>query len=1216
MTNDYFYNPLNLTNDQCPMTNDRFYKTGDLARWLPDGPPAGGASRGVIEFLGRIDSQVKIRGFRIELNEIENHLAQHQDVKVALVTTREDESGTKFLCAYIVEKVTTNQIFIPGKYRTYLLARLPGYMIPTHFINLNKIPLTPTGKIDRNALPDPLRLTNETTDAAPGSEMEKKLVEIWQNVLGRETIGINENFFLIGGDSIKSIQILSRINQAGYKIEMKELFEYPTIAKLAPKIKPFANTSEQITITGRVPLTPVQAWFFEKFHTAIHHFNQSVMFYARDGFDERTINAVFTKIQGHHDALRMTYKKENGEIIQINHGLDYPLSLTRVDLRNRGLNANEIAGEITGQANLIQSGINLETGPLMKLGLFHLDDGDRLLIVIHHLAADGVSWRILFEDLETLFRQHRDQEPLSLPLKTDAFKTWAEKLVVYADSDAFLKEKNYWAGLESLDIPVIERDFPAAGNYRRDEDFLSFRLNEKETEDLLTRANNAFGTEINDILLAALAAAIKKTWGHDRTAVALEGHGREEIMPGMDIARTFGWFTTGYPVVLNASPGNNPAQLLKEIKETTRKIPHKGIGYGILKYLTDPLNKKDIQFKLHPQIGFNYLGQFDADIKRLPFEIAQESSGETISLACERELDFEISGMIANNGLVISLCYNQKHYKKKTVETLLDHYHSQLKNLVDFCVSRQKREWTPSDFTYSGLSIEMIDKLCGRYNLEDIYLLTPMQEGMLFHAIYDHTSASYFEQSSYRLQGELDPIIVNKSLNELFRRHDILRTAFIHELPGRPVQLVLKDRQCDFHYRDIRYIEKREDKESFVSAFKAADKKRVFNLSQDVLVRVAIFRLDEAEYEFTWSFHHILMDGWCIGILNSEFFEIYTAYIENRSHRLTPLKPYRTYIQWLEKQDREASAQYWKTYLDSFTGQTGVPQTKIQKQEAQEVQYKDETHSILLDGVKTAALQRLAADNHVTLNILTQALWGILLGKYNAKEDVVFGAVVSGRPFELEGVESMVGLFINTIPVRVRFDPAMKFQALLEITQAEAVAGERHHYHPLAEIQAATLLKQNLIDHIFVFENYPVIEQLEQKSNHFLKITNADVFEQTNYNFNIILAGSGRLSITFKYNAHTYERDFIEQLAGHFLDGLNQVSENPGLSIWELEFLSETEKNFLLYSLNEAVVVQYPRGKMIHQLFEEQIARTPDYIALHGCMIAWMHDCMDAWMDG
>ncbi|MGE5343979.1 MAG: amino acid adenylation domain-containing protein [Candidatus Omnitrophota bacterium] len=1176
----------------------RIYRTGDMGRWLADGN---------LEFLGRVDTQVKIRGMRIEIGEIENCLMKHVDIKEVVVQIRHDDSGSNVLCAYLVPHPSSpmHHSFDPAGLKEYLSGLLPHYMIPSYFTVMEKIPINPNGKIDMNALPEPW-MEIENQYAAPRNEIERELVRIWEGVLGKKNIGINDNFFYIGGDSIKSIQIISRMNHAGYKLEMKDLFQYPLISELSSHVKKIKRIPDQSAITGIVPLTPIQKMFFNSSPTEPHHYNQAVMFYSQERFDKEILKLVFKEIQTHHDALRMTYSinKELNTVVQISHGLDHPLSFEEYELRH--------ADEIQIKANRIQAGIDLERGPLMKVALFHLEDGDRLLIVIHHLVIDGISWRILFEDIETLYSQYKRGETPTLTLKTDSFKFWSEKLSEYANSKNFLKEIPYWSNLESHSNGIhIPTDFDGDENNGADIRNVSFGLNERETGLLIGEINRIYNTEVNDILLTALGMGIKKTFENpesevmiDHLLIASEGHGREEIMEDIDISRTLGWFTIEYPVWFDMTYAHDIGRQIKEVKETLRKIPNKGIGYGILKYLTDEENKKEIEFKLKPQLIFNYLGQFDADIKQISqFEIAKESAGNSQSIANRREYGLEINGMITNNCLNMTLSYNQTHFKKETIEALIDNFSSQLKRIILFCSEKENPEFTPADFTYKGLSIDTVEQLMKSYgDIEDIYTLSPMQEGMLFHALVEESS-SYFEQTSYRLKGELNIEQVKHSLNELARRHDVLRTTFVYKDMDRPIQVVLKNRAIDFYFEDIINIGSEEQKEKFIKDFKANDKKRSFDLGKEPLARASILRLDHSTYEFIWSFHHILMDGWCIGILNSEFFEIYNAYVQHRVYQLPITKPYRSYIQWLEKQDKKESAAYWEHVLDGFEEQTGIPQSKIVRDNSQE--YRNDRFSFELDKEKTAELAKLAARYHVTVNIVTRVLWGVLLGKYNGKDDVVFGAVVSGRPAGFEGIESMVGLFINTIPVRIRFEGKTKFHSLLQHIQEQAIVGEAYHYHPLAEVQSKSSLKQNLIDHIFIFENYPIAEQIEgygKKNKIAFAITNVESFEQTTYNLNILLAGSDKLTVTFQYNGNVYDQDYIKRIACHFRVAIDQVIEDKELRIDELTFLSEEEKIRILDEFNNTNR-DYSKDKTIHQLFEEQAGRTPGHIAVIGSTV-------------
>ncbi|UCH98456.1 MAG: amino acid adenylation domain-containing protein [Candidatus Aminicenantes bacterium] len=1136
---------------------ERLYRTGDFARWMPQGN---------IEFLGRIDYQVKIRGFRIEPGEIENQLLKKEGITEAVVVAREDPGEGKYLCAYIA----ASQEFTASGLRAFLSNRLPSYMIPSHFAALAEFPLTPSGKIDRKSLPDPkkIALGSDMEYRAPGNEPEKKLAEIWEKVLGKDRIGIDDNFFMIGGDSIKTIQIAARMKEAGYWLEVKDILQNPCISQLAPRVARLERVADQSVLTGIIPLTPIQKEFFEFSLENPHHFNMSRTLSSRFRLEEDMLKAVFTRIQEHHDVLRVTFKRENGEIIQVNQGLDCPFSLQVFDLRDR----TDAGAALETRAEELQSSLDLGTGPLMKLGLFRLDDGDRLLVLFHHLVIDGISWRILLEDMETLFQQYRERRPLELPLKTDSFKLRAEKLAQYANTEEFLNEKNYWKQLESQPFQPITRDFETGDNRIKNMGMVSFSLGQEHTRLLLTRVNEAFNTEINDILLTALGAAIKRVFGIKKLCIALEGHGREGILKNMDINRTVGWFTTVYPLVLDFSYEDDREDLsrqIKEIKETLRHVPNNGIGYGLLKYLTRPEHREDLDFKLKPQVSFNYLGQFDTDGEQISFARVEPFIQNSLGENERRKYDFDISGILENQQITLSIAYSDKQYRRQTAEALGTAFKEQLYRVISYCSTRHRKELTPSDFTYRALPLETVDRLTRQYNhaVIDIYPLTPMQEGMLFYALYDQSSTAYYNQVSLRLRGELDIPLFKRALNQLFERYHILRTSFSHERLDRPLQVVLNHREVDFYFKDLR--EPGIEKEQFIKEFKENDRKRYFHLNEDVLLRTALFRVKEDEYQITWSYHHILMDGWGSAILIKEFFQVYDAYREKKPLRLPPVKPYRTYVQWLEQRDKNIPAEYWKKLLEGYNEPVSIPKTGVAGTDHKE--YREQEVRLVLDREKTQALENIAVKNQVMVSTLIQTTWGILLARYNNKGDVVFGLVVSGRSHEIDGIESMVGLFINTVPVRIRYENAIKFNQAAVKVQAQAIASEAHHYFPLAEIQAGSRIKQNLFDHIFSFHPYRAAELWQNLLNPYkeehggaasdLELLKVESIEQSNYDFVMIVLPGEKLEVIFKYNSNVYDAETVQRMAGHFRHLLEQISTNEEISIGELTLLSEEEKD-------------------------------------------------------
>lgn len=1123
---------------------EKLYRSGDMALLSTDGE---------LVYAGRIDDQVKIRGYRIELSEIENRLSKYKGIKTAIVLAREDKNKNRYLCAYIVSDVEQDN----SELRDYLLDTLPGYMVPSYFVQIESVPVTFNGKIDKKKLPIPGG-DSVGEYAAPRNEIERMLTDVWQAVLGAGQVGINDNFFMCGGDSIKMIQIAARMRKLGCRLEVQDLFQYPTISELSSHVKKFVRVPEQSEAIGPVPLTPIQEEFFAKKIVEERHFNQAVMLYSPAGFHEDAVKAVFKKIQSHHDALRMTFKKDkNGKVIQANRGMEHPLSLQVFDYRGKPGTERSIEE----RCREIQVGIDLGNGPLMKLGLFHVDDGSHLLIVVHHLVIDGVSWRILFEDIETLYRQYADGEELILPLKTDSFKLWAEHLSSYSNSSIFLKEKVYWKSLESWEAPALKKDKEGT-NRVKDTRTASFTLDKTDTERLLTKVNRAYNTEINDILLTGLGIAVNESLGCEKLSIALEGHGREDISASLDISRTIGWFTSIFPVILNISFKRNLSRQVKEVKETLRRVPNKGIGYGILKYLTREEYKEDTRFKLSPQVSFNYLGQFDMNAAgRNTFTISKLPTGNWADPEMHRDYLWDVVGIISNGQLSMSIIYSAEQYEEESIISLMDKYKESLSQIISYCSSKKEPGITPSDLTYSTLSIDYLEELQIRYPLEDIYPLSPMQNGMLFHSLLNEDSSSYFGCISFNLKGELDIPVLRASLNELLKRYAVLRSVFIYTNVDIPLQAILRYRDMDFRYEDLRG---KKDKDVYIKSFKEKDMQRGFDLAEDVLIRAAVLRLENDRFEFAWSFHHILVDGWSTSILISDFMELYDSAIRQRECRLPEVKPYREFIKWLEGRDKLVSKEYWRKYLEGYNEAAVLKDNAGSK--LQESGFELENFTLELSAGKTAELNKLAADKHITLNVLMQTIWGLLLAKYTDKEDVVFGAVVSGRPAEIDGIESIVGLFINTIPLRVRFHEEMAFEELLGIVHTGNMESDPHHYYSLADIQAESVLKQNLFDHVMIFENYPtdqrindVIEEWGDKKR--FQAVNAEIYNRSSYNLSVIVIPAARLIVKFDFNAAAYCKEFAAGIARRSEEIIDRVIGKSDLKIKDIHLSHDFKDN-------------------------------------------------------
>lgn len=1173
------------------------YKTGDQGKWTADGN---------VIFLGRKDSQVKIRGYRVELEEIRTALLRHERISEAVILAQKTKDGATQLAAYLVAASQPDTTDL----REFLSRYLPDYMIPAFWVFLEKMPVTANGKLDLKALPDPEATVNTKELKAPVTELEIQLAAIWAEVLGKEAVGVDEHFFEIGGDSIKAIQVASRVHEHKYRLEVKDLFQHPTIEQLARELRPLERLADQTIITGEAPLTPIQQRFFDGQVKHHHHYNQSVMLYAQDGFNVDAVAAAFTEILCHHDMLRGFFYEKDGKMVQEIDAPGQPLHLEQIDLRTVAAPGQALVEK----ANEIQGSLQLHKGPLLKLALFRLADGDRLLIVVHHLVVDGVSWRVLFEDFGTLYRLYEDNKLLVLPYKTDAFKYWAEKLRSFADTDAFLLEKKYWTMLENSSPERIPYDHPAKGkSCIPDTRRLSFTLPADRTRQLLNEANWLYKTTVKDLLLTALAVSVNSIFGNKQVLIEQEGHGRESILDDVDVSRTVGWFTSKYPVLLDARYAADISRQIIEIKEALRKVPNNGIGYGILRYLTSPEKKPETGFRLAPQISFNYLGQFDTDIAKSTFRVAGEPAGNQMGIDEERPYDLDISGMVTDQCLSMTINYSHLQFEAATIQRVAAQFENALLDIISHCCREKVQKRTPSDFLYKKLSIEQLEQLLTTYaeeGVEDVYPLSPMQEGLFYHTLLDKGSTAYFNQTSYRIRGRLSAEMVKAAMDRLFERYDIFRAVFVYEGLAEPVQVILRNRSVDYCFHDFSSLPGIEEKESALAAFKETDRKRLIDLTKGPLVRIAVIQLDETLFELVWNDHHILKDGWSTGIIMPEFVALYAALVSGHEPALRPPHPYRRYLEWLEKQDNALTKKYWETYLSSYETPAGI--TVLRKHRETAEGYRKEEATVTFDKHTTTRLNQLARSRQITLNTVIQAAWGIFLAKYNGVNDLVFGSVVSGRPAAVQGIESMVGLFINTVPVRICFESAESFEQVISRVQEAAIEGEQHHYLSLAAIQALSPLRQHLLDHILVFDNYPVAGRMagmNEQADHddtTLRVQKIHIMDHAHYDFSMVVGPGEELMVRFDYNALVFDPLLIDRLATTFEKFLYRLLQSPAAPVGTLVLTDEKD-----YSRLKSPVQMLPRHINFIGLFYEQVQQHPLQTALVFGARTWSYALLD-----
>jgi len=681
----------------------RLYKTGDLGRYLPDGE---------IEFLGRADNQIKFHGHRVELDEIMAALNKHPLIEDNVVTATSDEQGNAVLVAYYV----ADKALEGSALREFLSASIISETLPNFFIHLRTLPLTSNGKVNRDALPslDAARAQTERTFAAPRSETEQILARIWSEVLRAESIGIHDNFFQLGGDSILVIQVVGRAGQEGLRFTPNQFFQHQTIAELAAvAVKTRSVHAEQGTVTGEIPLTPIQRWFFEKEFAEPHHWNQAMMVELRQPLDPRVLEQALHSLVAHHDALRLRFVFDGGDWRQLNAEREDARIFSSLDLST--FDTEKQAAVISERMDELQASLNLQDGPLLRACLFNLGTSlpGRLYIIIHHLAVDSVSWRVLLEDLQIAYHQLSEARRVQLPPKTTSFKHWAEKLSEYAASEALKVETPYWLAATPKTTTRLPVDYPDGDNTEASARNLTLVLGAEETRVLMQDVASAYRTGLNVVLLAAIVESFSQ-WTHTRSLlIEMEGHRREEIVEGVDLSRTVGWFTTHFPLHVDLSRAPGPGDALKAVREQLRAVPQNGIGYGLLRYAgRGAADAEALRRAAHAEVSFNYMGQFDQVLHDSQlFATAQYEMRSARSAVARRGHLLEINSGVIGGELHVVWTYSERLHQRSTIERLADGFRDALRSIATHCLTPEAEDYSLSDFPLAELNEQELGKL-------------------------------------------------------------------------------------------------------------------------------------------------------------------------------------------------------------------------------------------------------------------------------------------------------------------------------------------------------------------------------------------------------------------------------------------------------------------------------------------------------------------------
>ncbi|MFI5647209.1 amino acid adenylation domain-containing protein [Kitasatospora sp. NPDC051705] len=1169
-----------------PHPDGRLYRTGDQARFLPTGD---------VEFLGRGDDQVKIRGFRVELAEIEAVLRRHPDVLDAVAALRTEPGAV--LTGYVVAVPGTDPQ--SADLRRYLEGSLPRHMVPQAFVRLDRLPLNANGKVDRRALPAAAADDRPaTTRTAPRTPAEQALAGLWAEVFRVPEVGVDDNFFDLGGDSILSIQVVSRARQLGLRLSSQDIFSHQTIAGIAAAItthepeEPAGVNTEPVT--GRAPLTPIQRAFFQHHTEAPQHSTMSVLAELRELPDEAHLRTALDALLTHHDALRTRFRTVYGRWQQEIAAPGDAWPLERLDL---ALEADP-EGALLAAATAAQAGFDLAEGPLVKAVLADLGGtaGARLFLTAHHLVVDAVSWQILLGDLETAYRQAAAGRPVDLGPRGTSFPDWSRRLSEHTAVGGFDEELDHWfaAGrAAAAPLPADADGTPTVATAAA----VRAALDAGTTDALLREVPAVYRTQVNDVLLTALARVLADWTGGSAVLVDLEGHGREEIFDDVDLSRTTGWFTSSFPVALDTDAGADWGARLRSVKEQLRSLPQRGIGYGALRHLSPAGAPGELLAEgARAQVGFNYLGRVvDGHDGALLRDVrlgygAEQSPAELL------EYPLDIVAYVRDGELGFELFHSTATHTTETVQRVADQLVAALRGIVAHCreAGATASGATPSDFPLARVDQPLLDELGRAGRIADLYPATPMQHGLLFHSLTEEGEGVYLGQLSFLLEGGVDPDAFAEAWQRLADRTPMLRTAFARVDTDQPLQVVREKVTVPVERLDWRDLPAAE-REERLARHLAEDRTRGIDLAAAPLMRLALIDEPDGALRVVWTSHHLLLDGWSSAELVSEVVDDYLRLTGHDRPAPAARRPFRDYVAWLGEQDLGDAERYWRGLLDGFTAPTALPADRTGEEAAR--QGSEATSVFQLDRATTERLAEVARRHRLTTNTLAQGAWALLLSRYSGEREVCFGSAVSGRPADLPDVESMIGLFINNLPVRVEVRPEQPVLDWLGDLQRGQVQARSHEYVSLAQIRGWTGLPAgvDLFDSYVVVENYPF--DGEMGSDQGIGIRDVRSQEPTSYAMVLAVFAGERLSFRLAYDPGLFDADTADRVTGDLRALLEDLAAEPGRTLAELPALAPAHRELLVTGYN-ATETALTDDALVPGRFARRAAQTPQAVAL------------------
>ncbi len=1081
---------------------------------------------------------------------------------------------------------------------------------------LDRLPLTPNGKLDRRALPAPV-VRGSVEGRGPRTPQEEILCGLFAEVLGLGRVGIDDNFFELGGDSIVSIQLVSRARKAGLAISPRAVFQHQTVAALAAVAVATQEAASDLrdVATGPLPLTPIMHWLVER-GGPLERFHQAMLLQVPAGLRGEDLSAALQAVIDHHDALRLSLisaAQDESDVVTLQIAPagtgDAASCVRRIDAC--GLDADAWRACIAQEAQMAVARLAPAAGVMVQAVWFDAgaQQPGRLLLMIHHLAIDGVSWRILLPDLAAAWGALRDGGIPALGPRGTSLRYWAQRLVAEAQDPERVAELSFWSGMLSAPaVSLVEGALDRGRDISASAGRLTLNLPASVTGALLTRTGAVFHAGINDVLLTGLVLAVL-SWCRRRgrgseTAVLIdiEGHGREEIFADVDLSRTLGWFTSLFPMRLDAGALELAAALrggpalgraVKSIKEQMRAVADRGVGYGLLRYLNGETALQLAGFPT-PEVGFNYLGRFPA-----PGAADWAAAAETVELggsdpAMPLAHCIEVNALTLDGAdgatLIAHWSWAADLLSEQEAHDLAQGWFAVLEALVRHAEQPGAGGRSPCDLPLLRLSQDEIERIESKYpHIEDILPLSPLQEGLLFHALYDVGAPDvYIVQLALALEGPLDGARLERAAQVLVERHASLRAGFEHEKLSRPVQVMLAGLRVPWRNVDLSELDA-PAREQRLSEVLLQDRAERFDVAAPPLLRFALIRLGPQQHRLVLTSHHILMDGWSGPVLVQELLTLYAH--DGDAAALPHLTPYRDYLAWIAAQDHAAALAGWRQALAGLQEPTRVAAYAPAGPPAGPQQI-----TVTLSEALTTALSEQGRREGLTLNTFIQTAWAVLLGRQLSRDDVVFGVTVAGRPPEIAGIEGMVGLFINTLPLRVKLPPLKSLRDLLKEVQDSQSKQITYQYLGLAEIQSLLGVGE-LFDTLVVFENYP-LEVIGGHSKDWdgLRLAGVSGHDATHYPLSVMARPGTQLQLRFDHRPDVFDGGTVEGLAGRLVRLLAGAVAHPDCPIGRLELLGAEERESILAGWNATAREVLPGS--LPCLFAAQAGKRPDATAV------------------